>query len=89
MSNYISVANPIRAIKWTGDNIDDVMDFLGNCYIASNKTYVFFKRGKVSAFEKVGTCGICEVGNYIIDDVIFTSKLASDFEENYMELVEE
>ena len=90
MSNtYISKAEPIRAIKWTGDNIDDVINFLGNSYISSNGTYVFFNRGKLTKIGVAGTCGICAVGNYIADIGIFTTREASDFEKEYMEFNEE
>ena len=89
MSKYISKASPIRAIKWTGENVDEMIRFLGDCYLASNGNFIFFKRGRLTSVEVAGTCGICGVGNYIIDDSIFTAKKASDFEKDYMEFEEE
>jgi hypothetical protein len=40
----------IEAVKWNGDNIAEVKNFLGDCFISANEEYVTYKK-KPYAFE--------------------------------------
>ena len=64
-------SEPIQVLKYTGDNYDEVMEFIGDSLgeikYAPKEWFVGFQENVLEFKDEVGSM-YCYVGDYIIDD---------------------
>lgn len=76
--------NDVRAIEWTGENLSEVEEFLGDAYICASGDLVVFHLS--ANFHRInGMSLFASVGSYIFtsDGVSFDRMRKNDFEEKY------
>lgn len=76
--------NDVKAIEWTGENLSEVIEFLGDAYIcASGDLVVFHHNAKFHSMS--GMSLFATVGTYIFtsDGVRFDRMRKNEFEEKY------
>ena len=76
----------IEGLKWTGDNLDEVKDFLGSSFISVDGDVIFFEPGPFASYQRTGRCRCADAGSYIIiKNGLFDREEGSAFEEMYEE----
>lgn len=71
-----------QAVKWTGDNIEEVKSFLGDCFISANRTFVTYLIRPESRFPK-----FAELNVYIqksFDEDVFWLVDSEEFERQWV-----
>lgn len=68
IKNYRAKPKKIRAVRWTGDNLNEIKDFLGEAYLTATPDQVFFHHN--SQFESpTGLNLFATRGDYIINEI--------------------
>lgn len=86
--NYRTKPQNIKAVKWTGENVEEVKEFLKERYIANTEDHVFFHQ--YDHVSSIGLARFATKGDYIFtkDGNLFERKKDKDFEEVYEEVNE-
>lgn len=76
--------NDVRAIEWTGENLDEVIEFLGDAYICNSGDLVVFHYN-AKFHSRSGMSLFASNGMYIFtsDGDHFDRMRKNDFEEKY------
>ena len=82
--HYRLKPNDVKAIEWTGENLSEVIEFLGDAYICASGDLVVFHHN--SKFHSMSDMSLfANVGTYIFtsDGVRFDRMRKNEFEEKY------
>ena len=84
--SYHTKPQNIRAVKWTGDNVEEVKEFLGEAFLSSTNKFTCF-RNRTDYYSPTGLAFFVMKGNYIYteDGIKFWQKTAREFEDMYEE----
>lgn len=86
--NYCPVNTQIRAIQWTGDNLEEVKEFLGDAYIDFNGNTIRFGHDPTHELDNLATVASCGYYIYSIKHGKFFRRMDPDrFEKLYEEII--
>ena len=87
--NYRTKPQNIKAVKWTGDNVEEVKEFLGEAFLSATNEFICF-RSRADYYSSTGLAFFVMNGDYIYteDGVKFWKKTAREFEDVYEEVNE-
>lgn len=87
--NYRMKPQNIIAVKWTGDNVEEVKEFLGKAFLSATKEFICF-RSRADYYSQTGLAFFAMKGDYIYteDGARFSKKTALEFEDVYEEVNE-
>lgn len=87
--NYRTKPQNIKAVKWTGDNTEEIKEFLGEAFLSTSYEFICF-RNRANFISSTGLAFFAMIGDYIYmeDDGKFWKKTAREFEDVYEEVNE-
>lgn len=82
--SYHPKPSNVKAVKWTGANIEEVKELLKDALISVTEDQVFF-HPHADHISSIGLARFATKGDYIFtkDDNLFERKKAKEFEEMY------
>lgn len=86
IKTYHVKSQNIKAIQWTGDNSDEVKEFLGDAFLSASEVFICF-RSRSDYFSPTGLAFFVMKEDYIYteDGIKFWKKTKREFEEMYGE----